>query len=236
MNQLKKKYLIIQVLAISVLFIFQYNESFSSEKYIFGKVVYSDDLSPVINCKIRVARISELNNSEIILEETTANSNGVFRISIPPLTADGIKIMAYPNEQLDNIQNPFEKKIIDFEVAMENQVNKDGITIKVQRVKNNQSQKELNSEIKNENILSQNFPNPFNPTTLIRFDLPNSSKVSLKIYNMNGANVATLVDNKNLKKGINEFEFNAEGLPSGIYIYRLNADEFTENRKMILVK
>ncbi|MBK8553071.1 MAG: T9SS type A sorting domain-containing protein [Ignavibacteria bacterium] len=89
---------------------------------------------------------------------------------------------------------------------------------------------------KNNVTLNQNFPNPFNPSTLIRFELPETSEVTLKIYSMNGADVATLVDNRHLNQGINEVEFNAGDLPSGIYIYSLNAGNFTENRKMILLK
>lgn len=83
--------------------------------------------------------------------------------------------------------------------------------------------------------LHQNYPNPFNPSTIISFELPNSSVVKLTIYNFLGKEIATLV-NKTLSPGKYEFEWNARNLSSGIYFYRLEAAEFIETRKMVLLK
>ncbi len=81
----------------------------------------------------------------------------------------------------------------------------------------------------------QNYPNPFNPTTTITDQIPELSFVTLKVYDVLGSEVATLV-NKEKQVGSYDVEFNGSGLPSGIYFYRLQAIEFTQVKKMILLK
>jgi hypothetical protein len=83
--------------------------------------------------------------------------------------------------------------------------------------------------------LSQNYPNPFNPTTTIGFHLPKSSFTTLKIYNALGQEVATLVD-KQLSPGTFKSEWDASGMASGMYFARLTAGQYTETRKLMLVK
>jgi len=83
--------------------------------------------------------------------------------------------------------------------------------------------------------LSQNYPNPFNPITKIRFDLPKNVNVKLTIYDMLGREIETLV-NEPLNAGRYEVVFDASKYTSGVYYYRLNAGEFVETKKMILVK
>ena len=83
--------------------------------------------------------------------------------------------------------------------------------------------------------LSQNYPNPFNPSTNINFTIPNSEYVTLKVYNILGSEVATLV-NENLAAGAYRFNFDAQNLASGIYLYELNAGNFREIKKMNLLK
>ncbi len=83
--------------------------------------------------------------------------------------------------------------------------------------------------------LSQNYPNPFNPSTTISFTLPQSGNVALKVFNLIGEEVVTLTDGF-IEAGIYAFDFNAEGLPSGMYIYQLNTPGKTQVRKMILMK
>ena len=82
---------------------------------------------------------------------------------------------------------------------------------------------------------SQNYPNPFNPITNIRFQIIDFGFVSLKIYDVLGNEVAILVD-ENKPSGTYEVEFDAKGLPSGIYFYQLKAGNFTKTKKMILMK
>jgi hypothetical protein len=83
--------------------------------------------------------------------------------------------------------------------------------------------------------LSQNYPNPFNPSTSINFTIPESELVTLKVYNVLGKEVETLV-NRNLESGSYRFNFNAENLSSGVYFYELKAGSFKEIRKMNLIK
>jgi hypothetical protein len=83
--------------------------------------------------------------------------------------------------------------------------------------------------------LSQNYPNPFNPTTNIKYSITKESQVSLKVFDMIGREVETLV-NVNQKAGSYEVNFNASKLASGVYIYRLQAGDFTQSMKMMLIK
>jgi hypothetical protein len=83
--------------------------------------------------------------------------------------------------------------------------------------------------------LFQNYPNPFNHTTIIKFDLPADGPVSLKIFNVLGEEVTTLISEPR-PSGFHSVKWNAAGLASGIYIYRLTTDGFTESRKMVLMK
>ena len=83
--------------------------------------------------------------------------------------------------------------------------------------------------------LEQNYPNPFNPTTHIGFRIANFGFVSLKVYDIIGNEIATLV-NEEKRAGEYEIEFDATGLPSGIYFYKLKAGGYIETKKMVLIK
>ncbi len=86
-----------------------------------------------------------------------------------------------------------------------------------------------------EYALDQNYPNPFNPTTAIQFSLEKPGKTVLEIYNTLGQKVATLV-NGELSAGAHRYQWNASGLASGVYFYRLQSNEFVATKKMLLVK
>jgi photosystem II stability/assembly factor-like uncharacterized protein len=91
------------------------------------------------------------------------------------------------------------------------------------------------SQVPNDFAISQNYPNPFNPSTSIKFSIPRSSYVNLKIYDNIGKEISTLVD-QDVGAGNYEVNFNADEFTSGVYFYRITADDFTETRKMILIK
>ena len=93
-----------------------------------------------------------------------------------------------------------------------------------------------NNEVPQVYALQQNYPNPFNPVTNIKFSLPKSSLVTLKVFDMLGREVANLVKNENLAAGNYTFDFNAANIPSGIYFYKLTAGDFSDVRKMTLIK
>ena len=89
--------------------------------------------------------------------------------------------------------------------------------------------------------LSQNFPNPFNPATTIRYGLPQADRVSLKIYNLLGKEVATLINDEEKAAGFHAVIWNGRDhshrpVASGIYIYRIHTETFSKVRKMVLVK
>jgi len=83
--------------------------------------------------------------------------------------------------------------------------------------------------------LYQNFPNPFNPTTTISYSIPQSGLVQLKVYDMLGREVVSLV-NEEQTRGKHQVVFNAENLSSGIYFYKLQSGSFTETKKLMLLK
>ena len=83
--------------------------------------------------------------------------------------------------------------------------------------------------------LSQNYPNPFKPSTNINFTLPATSQVQLTVFNLLGQKVATLV-NERRTAGNHTVQFDARSLASGVYFYQLQAGDFTLQRKMTLIK
>jgi hypothetical protein len=91
------------------------------------------------------------------------------------------------------------------------------------------------SDLPAEYFLNQNYPNPFNPTTTIEFSIARTSMVKLKVYDIIGKEVLTLI-NENKRPGSYKFYFNADGLSSGVYIYRLETNEFIDSKKLIILK
>jgi hypothetical protein len=85
------------------------------------------------------------------------------------------------------------------------------------------------------NILNPNYPNPFNPTTKISYSIKEEGLVMLKVYDILGKEIATLI-NENKPAGNYDAEFNASQLPSGMYIYKLQAGSFVQTRKMLMMK
>ncbi|MCW8824488.1 MAG: T9SS type A sorting domain-containing protein, partial [Ignavibacteriaceae bacterium] len=102
---------------------------------------------------------------------------------------------------------------------------------------------QIGSKLPETYLLSPNYPNPFNPSTKIKYSVPKVSFVTLKVYDVLGKEVATLV-NEERQQGTYEIEFNGTGLPSGIYFYQLKGADpesssgqgFVETKKMLLLK
>ncbi|HLT23574.1 MAG TPA: T9SS type A sorting domain-containing protein, partial [Ignavibacteria bacterium] len=92
-----------------------------------------------------------------------------------------------------------------------------------------------NNSIPNKFELQQNYPNPFNPSTAIKFSIPKNLNVNLKVYDLAGREVASLI-NKELSAGSYEYLFDGSKLSSGVYFYKLTAGDFVDTKKMILVK
>jgi hypothetical protein len=83
--------------------------------------------------------------------------------------------------------------------------------------------------------LEQNYPNPFNPTTKIQYQLPQNAKVTLKVYDILGSEIATLI-NEEQEAGYKEVQFNGNNIASGMYVYRLQVENYVSVKKMMLVK
>ena len=94
---------------------------------------------------------------------------------------------------------------------------------------------QLTSQIPQKYELKQNYPNPFNPQTKIQFSITEQETVKLAVYNSAGKEVSVLVNNI-LQAGSYEYNFDASGLSTGAYFYRLTAGDFTETKKMMLIK
>lgn len=219
-------------LLISIISVYNFCSAdlIAGSKQISGKVIYSDNKSPVSEGTVKIFKINGTDGRGSVIDKVSIDKSGnfIFTLPIKLNQTDGIKIMAYPNDY-DNIEPPYHPSTVEISIKSI----KESITIEVERGKVTEK---INSAGKTEASLLQNFPNPFNPATVIRFNLPKNENVSLKIYNMNGEVIATLIENKNLESGFKEFQFDAGNLPSGIYIYSLTAGNYTETRKMMLLK
>jgi hypothetical protein len=94
---------------------------------------------------------------------------------------------------------------------------------------------QISSQVPEKFALLQNYPNPFNPSTIINFQLTINSYVNLKVYDMNGKEIATLV-NENLHAGEYEIKWSADNISGGVYFYTLETENFKDTRRMILLK
>ncbi len=110
-----------------------------------------------------------------------------------------------------------------------------GFMIRLNGLANAVSVEQLGENIPNTYFLAQNFPNPFNPVTSIKFGLKNQCQIQLRVYNLTGQLVSILAEGS-YEAGHYEFVFNAENLASGMYFYQLETNNFSQLRKMILMK
>ena len=94
---------------------------------------------------------------------------------------------------------------------------------------------QVNTSVPESYKLGQNYPNPFNPTTKIEFAIPQSGNVSLKVFNILGQEVATVI-NKQMKAGSYQVDFDGSKLTSGVYVYRLETPNYSVSKKMLLLK
>ncbi len=97
------------------------------------------------------------------------------------------------------------------------------------------SVEQISSEVPEKFYLYQNYPNPFNPNTKIKFQIPKPGYVILKVFDILGREIVTLID-KMMNAGVYDTEFDGANLSSGIYFYRIEAGNFVEAKKMVLVK
>ncbi|MCX6165876.1 MAG: T9SS type A sorting domain-containing protein [Ignavibacteriae bacterium] len=120
----------------------------------------------------------------------------------------------------------------DFTVLVYNNLN---VLLDSVRLHKSVGIKQISSEVPSGYSLNQNYPNPFNPSTNIRYQILNSKFITLKIYDILGKEIVTLINEKQLP-GVYEVKWDASNYPSGLYLYRLQAVDFTDTKKLILLK
>ncbi|QQS60527.1 T9SS type A sorting domain-containing protein [Candidatus Falkowbacteria bacterium] len=190
-----------------------------------GDFIYNNQISP----------------SGIVVMSATAPNNGVIVISD---TGDGTEIARIiikgqrrgsgnPQQLITwrNEVNPFTKIFAVYQNLHVNITTPETHFIFNTTTSVGNSQTVLPKDFK----LTQNYPNPFNPSTKINYELPSDGIVSIKLFNVSGKEVATLV-NEVKTAGYYTVTFNASNLPSGAYFYRLEAESFIETKKMLLIK
>ena len=97
------------------------------------------------------------------------------------------------------------------------------------------SVEQISDAVPDDYLLEQNYPNPFNPSTTIQFALPKQSDVTLELYDLLGRKVTTLLD-ENKPAGIHKIEFDAVNLPSGVFFYVIRTEEFSQVKKLMVLK
>ncbi|HRE40521.1 MAG TPA: M12 family metallo-peptidase [Ignavibacteria bacterium] len=181
---------------------------------------------PTINYKWKIRRGGSNPNTALIY---TSNNNGM----------DTIKTFTFP--ELDNIATqlgilPEEEALTTWNLTAFNgndSINSSNVVMTLRRT--TVGIQTITEVIPTEFKLYTNYPNPFNPETNIKFDIAKSGQVNLAIYDMTGREVAILV-NQQLGAGVYNFNWNAINMSSGIYFYRLTTPDFTDTKRMILVK
>lgn len=162
---------------------------------------------------------SELNNSGFEIESSIDNVEFVKIGYVPGFgTTSESKSYSFNISEIPSQKTYYRLKQIDYDGTFEYS-----------------SSVEVDGLLPTEFALEQNFPNPFNPTTTITFALPVQSKVKINIYNLIGQRVSELINNQ-YSAGKHSVEFNAVDLSSGVYFYKIEADNFTAIKKMQLLK
>lgn len=145
-----------------------------------------------------------------------------------------VAIMGFPAESLDpNATTEVYVGIATGVDEAEMLANMDSVTAKYEALVT--SVETYADQLPKEFTLHQNYPNPFNPATTIRFEIPESSFVTLKVFNIVGQEVKTLI-NENLEAGVYQSNFDASRLTSGVYFYTLSSGDKVLTNKMILIK
>lgn len=155
------------------------------------------------------------------------SGNGLFQLHRDSITTINIT---------DNIAFPIFLSIdIDNELIVLGSLYSEGYSIWTKRIATTSIAHDNNIEIPQKVTLNSNYPNPFNPSTIIGYSLPQSGFVQLKVYDVLGREVAVLV-NEQQKPGNHEVQFDASGLSSGIYFYKLRSEGFIQTKKMLLLR
>jgi hypothetical protein len=201
------------------------------------------ELPPIPPSGIFDVRFQSQRNVEVAGNEKSDKQEYPIKISGAkyPLTISWVASVGDENEYALEIRSVNEDKIVSKKFILAVEENNTTIDKEVLSVKLIMSLKSV-VEIPKEYALYQNYPNPFNPTTKIKYDLPVASKITLKIYNILGQEVATLKDEIE-EPGFKSVELNGTNMPSGVYFYKIDAvgistqgNQLNQVKKLILMK
>lgn len=149
--------------------------------------------------------------------------------------SSGLELVAFEIKALANWPEEMKLKLSDVSV-IDNSGKIQALENAIVKTMNSVSVDEQFSELPQKTQLIGNYPNPFNPSTIIRYELANRSDVTLTVFDVIGRKVAVLINNQQVAAGTHEVRFDAAGLASGLYLYRLQADQFVQSRQMMLIK
>jgi len=175
--------------------------------------------------KLTVANVSEINpaiNVEVILTKKSSSltfNKETETIEMIEAKAEAKASFTFDIDRTASITN---RDTVEFRISDEN-----GLMMIKSFIFNYIGPKEFK--------LEQNYPNPFNPTTTIQYQLPQDARVTLKVYDILGSEVATLV-NEEQQAGYREVQFNGISYASGMYVYRLQAGDYVSIKKMLMIK
>ena len=176
---------------------------------------------------------SDTDSTEVIVNQANLNKKGWQKIGTVYLSEGNKKVLKIDNSYLEAGKYLTADAVM---VMINRKLSPDVV------VTNIEEEKEETSIKPTEFVLEQNYPNPFNPITKIKYTIPNvtlseveGSRVQLKVYDVLGNEVTVLV-NENKPSGNYEVDFNASGLSSGVYFYKLTSGNFSQSKKMILLR
>lgn len=201
-----------------------------------GTVYSTETNQPVSSGHVEILDFNQ--NPPVVLYVAQIHSTGNYGLAnlVFPNELDGIRIMAYPSDLSWDINNQHD----GFGSPPAGGNTPSGpINLSNAQVFENAHILDIYVdwlESVNSYSLEQNYPNPFNPKTLISFGIPVAGNVTLKVYDMSGKVVATLYNNEFLSEGLRRVEFDGSELSSGVYFYSIVTNEFSDIKKMILIK
>jgi hypothetical protein len=222
-------------------------QTFINTRYVFQNWLNTSNTNPVLNVTVNTTENSFVASYKTQFKVTTSalpsgipvtvnggneyyDSSSANTISVTPTTVLFNGRNYYFQRWLGGGVGSYTGSNPSFQVTLSNPINQVAIYDTISTGIGNYS-----SEVPDRYALHQNYPNPFNPVTKIRFDLPNAGAVKLSVFNSIGERVAVLYDGF-LTYGKFEVEFNASQLSSGIYFYRLEAEHFTDLKKLVVLK
>ncbi len=202
-----------------------------------GMLTYLGQFNPSITgvLDIELGGLTPGNGHDQLAVTGNAVLNGTIDIfvtgSFIPAAGDSFVVLTTTGSVSDSFMNVNAQSGLYVDV----QINSNNVTIHIDSVGVLSVEDITNGEIVTSFALQQNYPNPFNPSTNIQFSVPQSSYVTLEVYNLVGERLGVLVSEQ-LGAGTYNYDWNASDLTSGIYFYRLQAADFVETKKMMLLK